>query len=70
MYGIASNLRGFSRSTLRVCVTELRDGYAWVVTADLADAGTALVLDASQVRLEADMVDWEVRHCEGLVAIG
>lgn len=49
-YFFASNLIGFRASTLRVRVTERRDGYVWCVTADLLDAGTRLVLKDEQVR--------------------
>lgn len=48
-YALATGLRGFRSDTLRVRVTEARDGLVWVVTADLLDAGTFLVLNASQV---------------------
>lgn len=46
---LASGLRGFRSSSLRVRVLEVRDGCAWVVTADLLDAGTRLVLDPGQL---------------------
>lgn len=48
-YALASGLRGFRSTTLRVQVLETRDGCAWVVTADLTDVGTRLVLDPSQL---------------------
>ena len=68
MYAVASGLRGFRSSTLRVRVTDRRDGLVWVRTADLLDAGTPLVLDEAQVASEApEMV---VRHCTGLVTFG
>ncbi len=51
-YAIASGLCGFRSSELRVKVREVRDGVAFVVTADLVDSGTFLVLDPSQVRPE------------------
>jgi hypothetical protein len=41
---------GFPATTLRVRVTERRDGYVWCVTADLVDAGTRLVLADHQVQ--------------------
>jgi hypothetical protein len=47
---LASGLRGFASSSLRVRLVEtLRDGSVAVVTADLLDAGTPLVLSPSQV---------------------
>jgi hypothetical protein len=49
MYALASSLVGFTSSALRVRVTRLDAHYAWVVTADLADAGTALTLNRSQL---------------------
>lgn len=49
MYFFATNLVGFRSTTLRVRVTERRAGYVWVVTADLLDAGTKLVLADAQV---------------------
>ena len=52
MYALATNLRGFASTQLRVKVTELSDRYAWVVTADLLDAGTPLTLDRAQVAVE------------------
>lgn len=52
-YGIANNLRGFRASTLRVRIERRERNYVWVRTADLLDAGTPLVLDASQVEPEA-----------------
>jgi hypothetical protein len=48
-YGLASGLVGFRSSDLRVKVTRIDGNYIFVVTADLLDAGTALVLDAGQV---------------------
>lgn len=49
-YRFATNLVGFPSTTLRVKVLEFRDGYAWVVTADLLNAGCPLTLNAAQVR--------------------
>lgn len=65
--GIATNLRGFGplATELRVKVLDVRDGCVWVRTADLRDAGTPLVLDASKVRPEATET-W--RHRDGFVA--
>jgi len=48
-HALATGLIGFRSSTLRVRVIEIRDGYAWVITASLLDVGTKLVLDASQI---------------------
>lgn len=49
-YRWATGLVGFgSDCPVRVRVTEIRDGLAWVVTADLRSAGCPLTLDASQV---------------------
>jgi hypothetical protein len=54
-YALASNLRGFLYAPncpvteLRVRVLEVRDGCAFVVTADLLDVGTRLCLDPSQL---------------------
>ena len=50
MYYFATDLRGFRSTSLRVRVTDRRDGYAWVVTVDLLDAGTPLVLADRQVQ--------------------
>lgn len=66
-YAIASGLVGFRSSTFRVRVTEQRNGVAWVMTADLLDAGTRLVLDASQVSPEPHSMP-VFRHRHGLVA--
>lgn len=55
MYALASGMVGFRSSTLRVRVTDRRDGCVWVITADLLDAGTRLVLNPSQVTPEPAM---------------
>jgi hypothetical protein len=69
-YAIAYGVIGFPKSSIRVKVTEDRDGYVWVRTADLMDAGTPLVLDRSQIEYE---LDWPVEdvymHRDGLVAL-
>jgi hypothetical protein len=65
-YAIASGLRGFRTSELRVRVREIRDGVAFVVTADLADSGTMLVLDPAQLRVEPQTTT-VVSHRTGLV---
>jgi hypothetical protein len=49
MYAVASGLVGFSLSSLRVRVVRVDSFYAWVVTADLADAGTPLTLNREQL---------------------
>jgi hypothetical protein len=66
-YAVASGLIGFRSSTLRVIVTRREGSYVWVRTADLLDAGTALVLDASQVKNEEP--ETVLYHREGLVAL-
>lgn len=48
-YALATALKGFKSSTLRVRVLEVRSGCAFVVTADLSDVGTRLVLDPAQL---------------------
>ena len=55
-YALATGLRGFgpNNTTLRVRVERAEGAYVWVRTADLRDAGTALVLDASQVEYLED----------------
>ena len=68
MYALASRLVGFTSTTLRVRVVEIRDGYAWVVTADLASAGVPLTLDADQVE-PLDAAASAVRHQAGLVTL-
>lgn len=51
---LASGLRGFPSSILRVRVERVEGRTAWVRTADLLDAGTPLVLDISQVESEPE----------------
>ena len=67
-YGIARGLVGFSSSSLRVRIERTEGSYAWVRTADIADAGTPLVLDASQIEAEGD--GGAACHKSGLVLIG
>lgn len=67
-YAIASGLIGFQASELRVRVTEIRGDYAWVITADILDAGTRLILNPGQLREIEDPAP-SLRHCNGLVAI-
>lgn len=65
-YAVANGLVGFRSSELRVKVTRVQGPYAWVVTADLLDAGTFLTLDASQVTpVTPEAVGF---HRDGLVA--
>lgn len=64
-YAIASGLVGFKSDTLRVKVIRSEGDYRWVVTADLQDAGTKLVLDASQVKPEEP--ETVLMHKNGLV---
>ena len=65
-YAVASGLKGFRSSTLRVKVTRQEGQYTWVVTADLLDTGTPLVLDTAQVTPEAS--ETVLIHRTGLVA--
>ena len=66
MYALASGLRGFQSDSLRVRITRQEPGYVWVITADLLDAGTKLVLDPSQV--EPEQPATVTAHRDGLVA--
>ena len=68
MVALASGLVGFPSTTLRVRVTRTEGAYVWATTADLLDAGTKLVLDASQVSPET--ASEAVRHSNGLVTMG
>jgi len=68
-YGFASGLVGFRCSTLRVRLLDRRDGLVWVRTADLLDAGTALVLNEDQFKAE-EPVSAGLRHKDGLVVLG
>lgn len=65
-YAVASGLKGFRSSTLRVKITRQEGQYTWVVTADLLDAGTPLVLDIAQVTPEVS--ETVLIHRTGLVA--
>ena len=65
-YAVANGLRGFRSSSLRVLVTRVELPNVWIRTADLLDAGTPLVLDASQVTPEA-APDSGLQHKTGLV---
>jgi hypothetical protein len=67
-YAIATGLVGFRSSELRVKVTRAEGEYVWVVTADLQDAGTFLVLSASQVEAEPQATAEVLSHKTGLVA--
>ena len=68
-YGIASNLKGFGdRTWLRVRIEREEYGLVWVRTADLADAGTPLVLKAEQVEVETEY-ETVLRHKDGLIAL-
>ena len=70
-YALASGLRGFASSELRVQVTRENDprdeSLVWVMTADLLDAGTSLILKREQVRFEDEMVSVSYAHRDGLV---
>jgi len=65
-YAVASGLIGFRSSTLRVKVTRQEGPYTWIVTADLLDAGTPLVLDTAQVTPEVP--ETVLMHKAGMVA--
>lgn len=65
-YAVASGLKGFMVSDLRVRITRQEGPYTWVVTADLLDAGTPLVLDTAQVTPEQP--ETVLVHKSGLVA--
>lgn len=67
-YALAHNLIGFKSSTLRVIVTREERGNVWVTTADLLDAGTQLVLDASQVEPDPSEFVEVISHKDGLVS--
>lgn len=73
-YAIATGLKGFRSTELRVVVTRRDPGLklAWVCTADLLDAGTRLVLDEAQVTTPCpDAVATEFfSHPTGLLAFG
>ena len=66
-YAIANNLVGFGSlfTSLRVRVKEIRDGNAFVITADLHDAGTHLVIDPSQLSFPENESVYQ--HRNGLV---
>jgi len=51
LYGIATDLKGFSSSTMRVRITDMRDGLVWCVTADIQHSGCRLVLKREQVEI-------------------
>lgn len=71
LYAIATGLRGFASDSLRVLVVRAEGPNVWVRTADLRDAGTPLVLDASQVTLEEDLPsEGDAVHAAGLVVFG
>ena len=67
MYAIATGLRGFRSSSLRVRIERTEGSIVWVRTADLLDAGTPLILDASQVT--AEEAETGLRHKTGLVTL-
>lgn len=68
-YAIASGLRGFSSSSLRVFVERETEHYAWVITADLRDAGTRLVLDADKLIPIEEPAPTGYRHASGLITL-
>ncbi len=55
MYAIAHPVFGFRSSSLRVRVLRDMGTCCEVITADLSDAGTRLVLDKSKLSPEADV---------------
>lgn len=67
-YAIATGLRGFCDTELRVLVTRRDEtaGLVWVRTADLRDSGTPLVLNADQLRPEQSVTTL-VAHPAGLL---
>ena len=65
MYAIANNLKGFKVTSLRVKVTRREGDCVWVITADLVDAGTPLVLSTEQVKDEQP--ETAIAHKTGLV---
>ena len=65
MYAIATGLRGFRVSTLRVRIVRDLQGCYDVVTADLLDAGTPLILSKDKVQLETPCE--VISHKSGLV---
>ena len=69
-FALASGLIGFRSSTLRVRVTERRNGLVWCRTADLQDAGTPLVLRDDQVRDEPSEFFNVLVHAAGFVGLG
>jgi hypothetical protein len=66
-YAIASGLVGFPLESLRVRVIGTQVGVVFVVTADLIDAGTHLVLDPDQLRAIEPEVD--LVYSQGLVRL-
>ena len=65
-YAIATGLKGFGiHTTLRVKVQRIEHGNVFVRTADLADAGTPLVLSEAQVEPERPI--YTLSHKSGLV---
>jgi len=69
MYAIAYGVVGFLSTSIRVRVIEQRDGYAWVVTASVLDAGTPLTLNSSQIEMEWEWEDDAVVHADGLITL-
>jgi hypothetical protein len=66
---LASGLLGFRSSTLRVRVLELRNGCAWIVTADLLDVGTRLVIDERQLSALEEVGGAGLVHRSGLLEL-
>ncbi len=66
-YAIATDLKGFPTSTLRVKITRfIGYGHYNVITADLRDSGTQLVLTEDQLQPCDDTTETWI-HKDGLV---
>lgn len=66
-YGLATGLRGFRSSRLRVAILRREGDTVWVRTADLLDAGTPLTLRWQQIAPLGDDHP-EMMHRSGLVS--
>lgn len=62
---VVAEVRGFSTSTLRCLVTRVSGSQVFVLTADIADVGTPIVVDADKVRPMSD--EAAMVHKHGLV---
>lgn len=68
MYAVASGLKGFRSSSLRIRVERDLGDVVIARTADLLDAGTSLALDKAQI--EPEGADTVMVHGYGLVDFG